>query len=583
MEVDHAVAGGREQDVVRRHIEENLRDLVESWTRFDSRDLVVNDVSPGTVNASICRAFRISFLRTTEHRPGNGGFGEKCRSADALNLHIDADIRALHDKLPEVLSRWDISNRSELIPDLPLSLITKGGRHAFHDIACQKCNAKGRVNCTACNGQGEDTCHHCIAGRIQCGSCLGMGTRTVNCSVCSGQGRRYENVTFQAWDSNRGQYVYETRVENVTCSACRGVPQRTGSCLTCLQTGRVTCPSCHGSSKVPCSHCAASGQLLCDACAGQRYQHEQYTPAARIDVTWLQAPAETSIEAEVWHAVGQDLTTFVEAWTPGECQIDATGIALVRTVVVPYATASVGLNDDMRTLLAVGPDFSLQRLDGLGNLILDNDAAELEALARRPQSKDARDIAKTVFASEINGRAALLLQEANSKQAPEDAARAVEALVADTRGFLTTGYVERIKSATTELITTTLKQTHARSILIVLAAAVFALAAATVSARWHPLPGRWLWVSIAVLSVAICSEVWLRFRSGLSVRIGKKHKLLSLRHIYARERMWLLAHVLICIAATTALARIAPTTDQTSMTGPTPKSAPFEPPPRLPT
>lgn len=563
------VEGGVANAVVRsngdaefiRKIEAGLRKVVESWTRFDSRELAVDNTVPGLAKARISRVFQVVFSSATTCSPGRGRIGVNCGSREGFDRHVVGDMLAMQANLPRVLHAWDLSNRSSLVPVLTSALVVEGGKPAFHNIQCVACGARGRVDCLHCSGVGRRSCSSCVGGYNRCRSCDGSGQRTVTCSGCHGNGTRYESVQYQAWDHARGQAITEYRTECVTCSACRGMPRRTEPCYACSQTGKTTCSACSGSMQVSCSGCGATGKVTCESCTGLGYDHEQYVPTARVMEEWTREPPESEGERAVWAIVGHDLEGFVGEWSWEPGNPTASGICLTRDVVVPFATASVGLNDDMRSVLGVGPDLALQRLDGLGDLILDNDAADLEAMTASPGDAGAPTIDR-FFASEIHRRTALLLDQTETAGERAKASDAMKALAAETNGFMTPAYIERAKSAIANVIASELRRRHWKAMHIAVAAAAVALIGAWLSSRFYPVPGRWAWVLIAVSGVFIWSEIHLRHRSLLSAMASGNRKLISLRRAYARERFWLLGYLLLGITGTAGYFQLEPITPE---------------------
>src|SRR5262245_10740073 len=86
----------------------------------------------------------------------------------------------------------------------------------------------------------ETACATCTAGEIQCPSCAGSGTQTIDCTLCGGTGQS-------------------------DCLACRGEPKK----------GWLVCPNrvCHdgqtrwqGGDEDPCKLCKKSGKIRCALC-----------------------------------------------------------------------------------------------------------------------------------------------------------------------------------------------------------------------------------------------------------------------------------------------------------------------------
>lgn len=542
--------------LIRQLIEQQLRSRVEAWTRFDSRDVEIGGLESGLTDATSKGVFSVSMSTDTASTTGRNGFGRRLDSLEDLFEHVHEDVASLYHALPEKIRSWEQESVDTLLPEFPESLAIAGGESAYRPYECKVCDTKGRVSCPNCGGRGSTHCHVCLHGKVSCNQCSGRGVRDVTCSACNGVGSRTEYVTYQAWDSSTNQYRTQTRSEYRTCNSCGGHPRRTEKCMGCWGAGQVTCNQCNGTTRIPCNTCGQSGSIICTPCAGTGYFHDQYHPDAEVTTTWSRAPLlDDGDDKRVLELAGERFPDFIHAWSPGESTLGAKGAVLMRDWQIPYAKVVVGLNDDHRTAWAIGPEYSLESMDGLGDLLLDNDVADIEAMAARQPSPDDSKRLKQFFESEVNGLAAALL-ERRRQQADGGNTNDVGALVSQTSGFLSETYIKRVLAAITALVKVRARRLQVAGFLGGLATAAAGLLLIAALSKWHAVP-RQDWLPVLLVGVS-AGAAWLhaRFRSLLSVNYLPDKPLIGLPPSSAGWKAWWIAMAALAILTVWATGRV---------------------------
>ena len=524
---------------IRQKVEQQLRDRVESWTRFNFADLELQGLDSGITTARATGELDVSITSSNDFgMVGRTGVGHPCNSEPDFASFASQEIQRLRAQLPEVIARWDAANAAALVPVFNDHDALAGARSAYHVTNCTPCRSSGQVMCTTCHGQGRTNCYSCNYGKTTCHGCQGRGTKTVTCSACNGSGSRYEYVTHQAWDSVRNQYVTDTRSELVTCSACHGSPTRSEACYPCAGSGNVTCGSCGGTMFLSCLPCSGAGYVICQPCRGTGHFHDQFTPVANVKLRWTRTPdSEDDDDAQVLAIVGDRFVEFTRSWRTLPSRLRDSSATISRVFEIPFAKMRVGLNDDFRTTWAIGPDYSLESMEGLGDLLLDNDAAELEAIGGRSVEPADKELLQKIFRSEVHGLAAHLLA-ASRRTTNGSEESAVAALSIETRAFLSPVHIERILSATKNFVSTRTKVGMVGVMVCGLLACVVGVVVLAALSKWHPIRLQ-AWIPM-FLSCAGLVIGWLRMRfySALSVAYLPGKVLFNLDEGVARRKPW---------------------------------------------
>lgn len=524
---------------IRQKVEQQLRDRVESWTRFDFGDLELQGLESGITTVHATGELAVSITSSNDFgMVGRTGVGRPCNSESDFSSFANQEIQRLRANLPDVIARWDAANTESRVPVFNEQDALAGARWAYHVINCTSCRSSGQVMCTTCYGQGRTTCYSCNLGKTTCHGCQGRGNKAVTCSACNGSGSRYQYVTYQAWDSVRNQYVTDTRSELVTCSACQGSPTRIETCYPCAGSGNVTCSSCQGTMFLRCLPCSGAGYVVCQPCRGTGHFHDQFTPVANVKLRWTRTPdSEDEDDAQVLAIVGDRFVEFTRSWQTLASRLRDSSATVSRVFDIPFAKMRVGLNDDFRTTWAMGPDYSLQSMEGLGDLLLDNDAAELEALGGRSVEPADKEVLQRVFRSEVHGLAAHLL--AASRRATNGSEEsAVAALSVETRGFLSPMHIERVLSATKRFVSTRTKVGMMGVMVRGLLAGVVGVAVLATLSKWHPIRLQaYIPMFMSCVGLAI-GWMQMRFSSALAVEYLPGKVLFNLDEGVVRRKPW---------------------------------------------
>lgn len=274
---------------------------------------------------------------------------------------------------------------------------------------CSTCWGKKEETCWKCHGAFFMQCdaYSCLGGRTTCTTCSGSGR--VSTQVAHQASRtQYVNGSTQTefYTEYRTEYVvctsYGCLAGRVQCGRCVGTGQV--SCTTCFGRGRITCRGCAGRGHNSCIPCGASGEL---GEAGWIDIHHSYTSTLKwpsdgdahgpiigkkIGVHGVVA-ASSGISLTHTHCVPQGNAVDISARYGGELAI---------------THLDVGCADEVFHIVAYGRDHTWHDLDGIFERLLGND---LEALNRAVlEAADGK-----FLASDIDGLLAALKHVAASE------------------------------------------------------------------------------------------------------------------------------------------------------------------------
>ena len=152
---------------------------------------------------------------------------------------------------------WDseLSSFDDFV-DEEKTYYVNGSQHVEN---CTNCKGHGELTCPSCKGEKWAWCKTCGGhGEYQCAKCRGTGHTSQNCGTCGGEGR-------VKTDNNNA----ENRWNYINCPTCGGRKTVTVNCLECNGRKKIRCYKCEGTGKIECSNCRGTGTIPCRACDSQ--------------------------------------------------------------------------------------------------------------------------------------------------------------------------------------------------------------------------------------------------------------------------------------------------------------------------